>query len=263
MNKLKEYIPPILLRKLIGLFYGWQGNYTTWHAAKKRCVGYDDSLILEKVKEAVLKVKEGKAVFERDSVLFDKPEYSYPLLSTLLLIAQENNNQLNIIDFGGSLGSTYFQNRPLLKNIQSMQWNIVEQKHFVETGKLLFEDDILKFYNSIDASLSVSKSNVILLSSVLQYMEEPYALIKQIVRHRFDYIILDRTPFVLKGDDRITIQRVPKKIYNASYPCWFFNERKMLDAFDGYTVEYEFNALDKANIASVFKGFYLKRIPHA
>ena len=258
MRILKDYLPPILIRQITGLFYGWKGNFTSWEEAKKKSTGYDSDLILNKVKDALLKVKNGEAVAERDSVLFDKIEYSFPLLTSLLWIASENKNKLNIIDFGGSLGSSYFQNKKFFSSLNEINWNIVEQKHFVECGKKYFQNSELHFFESIEECLKEQNSNAILLSSVLQYIDKPYDLIEYIIDKKFTYIIIDRTPFI-NNDDRITIQKVHPNIYNASYPSWFFNENKLLKKFtQNYELITDFETPDKANIKSVFKGFLFK-----
>lgn len=49
-----------------------------------------------------------------------------------------------MLDFAGSLGITYYQNKKFLDKIDDMIWNIVEQESFVKTGKEEFEDDMLK-----------------------------------------------------------------------------------------------------------------------
>ncbi len=60
--------------------------------------------------QATRKVVAGEAVYERDSVVFDHLEYAWPLLACLLQIAAERRS-LRVIDFGGSLGSSWRQNR--------------------------------------------------------------------------------------------------------------------------------------------------------
>ena len=57
------------------------------------------------------KVKNGEAVYERDSVLFDEIQYSWGLLAGLEKAALEHDGKLCVLDFGGSLGSTYYQNK--------------------------------------------------------------------------------------------------------------------------------------------------------
>ena len=81
MNKkvIRDFLPPVLIRFLSGLFYGWHGKYSSWNTARNKCTGYDSNLIIDKVKAESIKVKDGKAVNERDSMVFDKKHYSYHL----------------------------------------------------------------------------------------------------------------------------------------------------------------------------------------
>jgi len=192
-------------------------------------------------------------------VLFDKVQYSWPLLSGLLWIASRSNNKLNLIDFGGSLGSSYFQNRRFFKHLHDFTWNVVEQGRFVECGRRNFEDEHLKFYYRIDECLKEQQVNTILLSSVLQYLEKPYDLLTEIIGTKFEYLLFDRTPFLYTGDDRITIQKVPAEIYEASYPSWFFNQNKFLDFIaNSYKLVADFESNDRTDIPVVFKGYIFK-----
>jgi putative methyltransferase (TIGR04325 family) len=252
---LKRLLPQSFLRALTGLFYGWHGNLPSWEDACNRCSGYNDPLILEKVKIAALKVRDGQAAYERDSVTYSEVQYSYPLLSGLMWIAARNNGRLNVLDYGGSLGSSYYQNKKLLDSVREVEWCVVEQPGFVELGVKYFTTDCLKFFNNIDECFKSVKIDVVLLSSVLQYLKDPYLVLEHIKSEKVNHIIIDRTPFI-RGDDRITIQKVHPSIYHATYPCWFFNKIKFLSFLrKEYELILEFDALDKANIPSEFKGF--------
>ena len=260
---IKLFLPPIVLN-FIKRFkinkYGWKGDYTSWKEAEKDAIGYDSNEILNKVKNSLLKVKNGEVVYERDSVLFDKIQYSWPLLSGLLLASTTSKRKLNIIDFGGSLGSTYYQNKKFLDKLDDLSWSIVEQKHFVEIGQNEFENDILKFFYSVDKSVKKEKENVLLLSSVLQYIEKPYELLDDILKNDFKYILIDRTPFS-KCCEQIKLQVVPPSIYNASYPCHFFEEDRFFNYFKdkGFNLLESFDALDGVTINYVFKGMIFEK----
>lgn len=282
MKKIKKIIrlftPPII-NKLIKVVFvkmknnnsinlgGWFGNYETWKEAEKNSLGYNEDNILNVVKNAVFKVKTGEAVYERDSVLFPKKEYSWPLLSNLLWVTSINKNELKVIDFGGSLGSTYFQNKDFFNHLKVFNWNIVEQNNFVKEGKLHFEDGNLKFFYTIDEVLEKDKCNIIILSSVIQYIENPYELISQLIKYNFEYILFDRTSFISNKKHLIAKQIVPENIYEASYPIHFFNEEEFLSSFSGYEMINEFKSyceperynLDEATYG-YWKGFMLKKI---
>ena len=232
--------------------------------AKLQCTGYDSDSILEKCKTSLLKVKNGEAAYERDSVLFDEIQYSWGLLAGLQKAALENEGKLCVLDFGGSLGSTYYQNKEFLNSVKQLQWCIVEQSHFVDFGKLYFENEQLKFYYTIEECLSNHKPDVILLSSVLQYLEKPYEWIEKIINLGIPNIIIDRTAFVNNERDILTIQNVPEEIYKASYPSWFFNKEIFLGAFKGYSTFASFKSfcdfpvLINSTYNATWDGFLLK-----
>lgn len=258
---LKEVLPPIILKYLTRFFYGWKGNYSTWQEAKKKCTGYDDVVIFNKVKYALLKVKNGEAKFERDSVIFDKIHYSFPLLSALSFTALNNNSTLNVLDFGGSLGSAYYQNKDLFTHLTNFTWNIVEQKHFVTEGKQNFSDKNLHFYFTIEACLKSQQINLFLLGSVLQYIEKPYQLLDELLQKQIPYIYIDRTPVFFNHTDRITVQKVHKSIYNAQYPCWILNENKLINYIcnKGYELVFDAQSPENINLSDAhLKGYYFK-----
>ena len=246
-----------LIRRIKRPKYGWKGDYKSWQQAKIDCSGYNAGNILEKVKAATLQVKNGSAPYERDSVLFNEIEYSWPLLSALMWVAALNKGRLNVLDFGGSLGSSYFQNRKFLNELVHVEWNVVEQENFVNTGREYIEDQTLQFFYSIDECISKKgKPDILLLGCTLPYIEKPRELIAEILNYKIPHLIIDNTFFNYVDRDRITVQKVPPSIYTATYPCWFlsydklkklvagnyiivsehFNDSKIL--LDGYPVQY-------------------------
>ncbi len=259
---IKYLTPPIILDiyKQYMCKYGFFGNFPSWDDAVKSSNGYDSDVILNKVKNSLLKVKEGKAAYERDSVIFDKIQYSWPLLTGLLWIASRNENRLNLVDFGGSLGSAYYQNKKFLMHLHELKWSIIEQPKFVECGKQYFENENVRFYYTLEDCIKKQNPDTILLSSVLQYLEKPYDLLEEIIDREFKYIILDRTPFLETGEDKITIQKVSPEIYRATYPAWIFNFEKFLKFFSkNYELVSDFESTDRANINTVtFRGFIFR-----
>lgn len=219
-----EHLPADQMRKE-GIYLA--GDYDKWETAMLQSTGYDADEILERTKTAMLKVKNFEAVYQRDSVIFDEIEYFWPLLAGLMWVTAESNGRLNVLDFGGSLGSSYFQNRKFLGNLFECRWNVVEQPSHFEAGRLLFEDETLRFYDSIAACLEETKPNVILLSGVLQYLPNPYAVLNELSNIACDYLIIDRTPIWLGGRDRLCVQYIPEEIYSASYPSWIFSNEEL------------------------------------
>lgn len=235
-------------------------SYPSYEDAMMNSTGYDSDLILNKTRNALLKVKNGEAAYERDSVLFGRIQYAWPLLAGLMWVAARNNGRLNLIDFGGSLGSTYFQNRIFLESLPEVRWNIVEQKRFVDCGKQYFEDGTLRFYYDIKSCLKEQAAKVILFSGVVQYLEDPYGMIREVCDHGMEYILFDRTSFSATGEDVITVQKTPPSVYEASYPCWFLGLNQFKRSFEKqYELIAEFDSSDKVDFPSFFRGFIFRR----
>lgn len=277
MGSLAVKQPPLLLRRIwnkgrnvfkrvfrVKRAYGWFGDYRNWEKVVSISKGYDQSAILEKVKAGLSLVQKGEAAYERDGMVFPELEYSVQLLKVFQHIGQEFNKHLNVLDFGGSLGSLYFQYREALKEM-NLNWNVVEQAHFVDCGRKHFENRELHFYRSISESEDSAHSNILLLSSVLAYLPQPHVFLKSVQSHDFDYIVLYRTAFVDGDEDRLTLQVVPPEVYKASYPAWFFCEKKLMSDLQGKYVlisefpgdiETEYRLNDKR---AYWKGMVFKR----
>ncbi len=247
--------------------YGWFGNHAVWQSASALTGGYYQAGILEKTRQSLLKVKSGDAVYERDSVLFAQKQYPYPLIACMLHVASSNNNTLRVIDFGGSLGSTWYQVRDFLTPLHEISWHVVEQENYVTCGKVDFEDEVLKFHYTLKDSIATGMPHVILLSSVVQYLDNPHLFLEEVVSLAPAYIIVDRTAFIDAGDDRLTVQHVDPVIYEASYPSWFFNRERFFGHFEDYTCLAEFASyVEGETILNIDgkpqgkdKGFFFKR----
>jgi putative methyltransferase (TIGR04325 family) len=259
-----DWLPPALVRavdrRLGSVGNHWSGDYRAWGEALAQSTGYDAEDILARVTASALRVKNGEAACERDSVVFAEPQYEWPALAGILLAAASAGGRLDVLDFGGSLGSLYFLNRRFLDHLPAASWSVVEQAGFVRTGRARFQDERLRFYESISECRRERQPDTIILSSVLPYLSEPYQLLAQIVAERFAFIIVDRTSFSAEGRDRLTVQEVSPTVYQASYPCWFLDEKRFRARMDAnYDRVAEFATNDKANIPSYFKGFIFKR----
>jgi putative methyltransferase (TIGR04325 family) len=222
-----NFIPPILLKKLQKKRLSFEEGYPSWELASQQCSGYDAKNILEKVLASTLKVKKGEAAYERDSVLFNEIHYSWPTLAGLMHAAARNKGSLNVLDFGGSLGSSYFQNRKFLQDLPEVHWNIIEQKHYVHAGQEHIQDKQIRFYSTIEACLLENKPNVILISSVLQYIQIPEHTLSELSNAGAKILIIDRTPMASIESHQLVIQHVPASIYLASYPMWIFSRQKL------------------------------------
>ncbi len=100
---------------------------------------------------------------------------------------------------------------------------MVERHHSVRAGRDHIQSDTLRFYPSNEECPTESMPNVVLLSSVMQYLSNVDDLIERINDTRARILIIDRLPFHRGVIDKIRIQTVPERIYHASYPMRVFS----------------------------------------
>ena len=217
---LKQLLPPILadLYRKTRPHIRFRGTYDTWEAAKRKSAGYQSPEILQNVLRAALEVQAGRACYERDARLFYQESPHFPLLSALH--QAKNGDTLRIIDFGGSLGSSFFQNRRMLREIPRLEWHIVDQPEVVRAGRENLHDPQLFFHETIAEALAAAGGGIelILFSSVLQYLEKPQDILREAAATGADYLYIEKTPLANGNEERIAVQTVPKILYPASYP---------------------------------------------
>ncbi len=169
------------------------------------------------------------------------------------------------MDFGGALGSSYFQNRNFLNSLPELSWNIVEQPKVADCGQANFADEHLKFYSDIDNCLAENSPALALFSASLQYLPEPYKILDKLFEKKLKFILIDRL-VVNNKRDLITVQNVDPVIYEASYPLWIFKEKNVLDYFikNNYELVVDFDALggdfviQKTGMAGSHRGYLFK-----
>ena len=259
----RRWLPPAAwdaLRARVGTRFS--GNYASWEEAARACEGYDAPEVLSRVAEATRAVVSGNAAYERDSILFDRIEYSWPVLASLLWVAAQKQGRLKVLDLGGALGSSYLQNAKFLAALPEVSWLVVEQTNFAELGRREFQNERLRFHDDLPSCLSTTKPDAVLCSSVLQYLEDPYAALDLFAEHRVPFLVIDRTPFIASANDRLTIQIVSKRVYPASYPAWFFSREKFMRTLGRtYRLVEEFESTDRAsNVPSTYLGLLFARI---
>jgi putative methyltransferase (TIGR04325 family) len=216
-------------------------NAGTWEAAQAQSSGYDANEILVKVQECTEAVLRGDAAFERDGVAFGSPEYRWPVLVGLLEVAAREG-ELKVLDFGGSLGSVYWQHRKFFTGLK-VSWGVIEQPEFVTAGKELNQSSI-DFFPNVTDYLKSGTPNVVLLSSVLQYLPNPEQTLRELLATSANTLILDRTPMSAADSNVPCLQVVPTHIYAGSYPAWVFSKNWLHTQLAGWEIIAEFNGIE-------------------
>ena len=165
---------------------------------------------------------------------------------------------------GFNFRMTGYQCRDLLSTIHPLRWLVVEQTGFVECGRREFAGDVLRFFDTVEEAAASSRPNVVLLSGVLQYVTEPIDVLESVGHTGADYVVIDRTPIAVNGEQTITVQVVPETLNSSSYPIWLFKESTLKGPpRENYEEIGEFDALDgelgAGRLRGRFRGFIFQR----
>lgn len=241
------------------------GGFGSWAEASAAAgQGWAASEILEKVRTSALKAKRGEIAFERDSIASPSREIRWPLLTCICMAALHSHvGQFHLLDFGGSLGSTYFRHRQELSEIPGLQWSIVEQPHFVECGQQEFQDDVLQFFYTIGGAVQRAPVDVAMFSGSLQCIPDPFRALENATDTGAPYLLLDRLPIIDDDRDLITIQHVVHPAYySARYPHRAFSKRRLFEAIAAlrYRVLWDFPQFDWGDKRWMYQGAFCKHL---
>jgi putative methyltransferase (TIGR04325 family) len=241
---------------------GASGDFSTWEEAARLC-SFDQPEFLERVFSASNAVARGSAIYARDGSLFDEIQYSWPLLAGLMYAAAKSGGRLVVLDFGGSLGTTYFQNSRFLDKLESVEWHIVERDVYCDVATRYVQHPRLRFHRSIEACRTAGvEPGVILFSSVLQYLRDPWELLAKIGDLPVRHVLIDRCPISTEQRDRLTVFRASTAAAaNMTRPMWFFDEARLLGALGPqFSLMERFSSFEKLpGIPSQFNGYILER----
>lgn len=217
---ISRWAPPAIRRAandLLGTSIRYRGPYPDLAQARQHTSGYDEGGILRTVAAATREVLAGNARYEQDGRVFTQPPPADPAMAGLLLGAARSRGRLSVLDFGGSLGSYYLRWSHVLSHMDDLLWCVVEQAHFVETGRQLYARDPRIQFEFDLRSAQRHQPNLVLAAGVLQYVESPYATLASLAELRAEVLVIDRTPFCTDGAHRFYSQHVPKRLQRSSY----------------------------------------------
>lgn len=230
-ERLRRWLSPDVIARANAVFrrgIRFEGDFANWVEAAARAEGYEAEAILDQAIEAAEAVRCGRAAWERDGVVYEHPSPPFPLLAGLMYAAACAGGRLAVLDFGGSLGSSFFQVRPWLQGLTEPLWTVIEQPQFVQAGRAKFENSQLHFATTIGEAAARAAPNVAVLSSVLQYLPEPAEVLTELADTGVQTIIIDRTPVIEGKRPIITVQHVPSQIVRSSYPAHLFTRADLL-----------------------------------
>ncbi|MDB4231526.1 methyltransferase, TIGR04325 family [Candidatus Pelagibacter sp.] len=200
----------------------------SWATALQSSKSYNDKNIFDKIIKLYDLIKnKDKEFYERDSLIFHQKPDETELINFLNQTIKNTKKPLEILDYGGSLGSRYYSNYNFIVN-KNINWNIIEQQDFVQYGKKKLQNKRLNFYYDLNDCFKDKKVNFTLFSNSLQYLENYTQILKEIKDQNVKYFFFDYLPLSFYKNHKIFIQNISKRVYESSYPIHIFSKNSFI-----------------------------------
>lgn len=204
---------------------GFSGDFSTFAQAVAASKGYESpSLIansLERTREQRRKYANGDFV-----------EIDWRLLeffgALLPLIAGNPKPLLRVLDVGGGLGNHYWFAKRFTG--RAYDWTVLETPAMATAGAE-FSDEHFRFTTGVEQARAHGPFDIVVMSGVLQVLEDPYASLK-LFAGMGAHAVIARTHLIPQPADRLTVFNVPVTTFGTpqSFPFWFFSEQKFTQA---------------------------------
>lgn len=219
----------------------WEGPLDTWAEAVAASDGWASAPLLEKTLDLSLKVARGELAAQQDTITLTRPRYSATVLAFIAMAAADG--ALDVVDFGGSLGTNFDLNAAILRpylDAGRCIWRVVELPETAALGREHRQTETLHFHDAL-TDVPKAPGQAIIFTGSLQYVEEFGRVLDEAVARAPGVIAFDRLLTTEDPDHAIYVQR-PGSWYPAHLPVRAFSRARFVEEMTsmGYTLAAEF-----------------------
>lgn len=205
----------VIIRGLLSPILGFSSS-ESWDHAHRKTAGYEGSSTIQSLRRRISKL---------DSLdEFEPDPRAYQVAAAVRAISNDfshDNGRISVLDVGGSFGEYFFYLSQLVPEL-TFDWVVLET---LEHNKII--PNTLKNFPGltfVDSRSTLSAHfDIAFLSSVIQYVEDPFQLL-ELISKKSKYIILNRLPLSKFTKHRVAIQRPSLFGISGSYPVHIFSE---------------------------------------
>jgi putative methyltransferase (TIGR04325 family) len=253
---LRQLTPPILWEAGSHIvkrpYVEFEGPLLSWPEAAARAAGWNratDEIALS----AAQKVIDGLAVAERDGIALDSTHHSTTVLAFLAMLAARHH-AVRVIDFGGGLGSNYYQGRTVLSALGlPVSWTVIERPSLAAIGREKFQTEELQFSETIEAVSKICAG--LIFTGSLQYVPDPFDTTSPMLDD-IEIVALDRVLVSNDSEHAVFVQHPPSwhPWRDHSFPVWRFSRGRLMEWFKarGFKIIEEFSIPSRPETGLLF-----------
>lgn len=219
-GRLDQFIPPrmkLFARAVLSPYIGFTPA-RSWEEASAASHGYESNVVIDSMYGH--ETPQG----ENFSLIVESRQLQ---ILAALGVAIQQKDTLRVLDVGGARGE-YFELVQILFADTKIDWIVLETPSLVPKTSSSTHGNSRITWTS-DQTSCVGPFDVVLLSSVLQYVQNPYELLQE-MSQLTSKLIINRLPLISGLHDEIAVQHLRMYGRRGSYPAWFFSESKFLES---------------------------------
>jgi putative methyltransferase (TIGR04325 family) len=200
----------------------WQGVYKSFKDAPSSGPGFNGERWIQ---NALEKINAARQDAQKKGTVLSVTQYRESLLPLVAAIVMNAFEGLKILDFGGGVGSSYYQVLHGLPRTGNFEFHVVEIDALCKVGKEYFTNEPHIFFHSSPPREEGLSFDVVHMGSSLHYCEQWEELLSSLCRYKPRYFLFTDLP---AGD--IPTFATVQSYYTSKIPVWFFNIDEVIGA---------------------------------
>jgi putative methyltransferase (TIGR04325 family) len=201
----------------------WEGIYNRYEDVPSKGAGFDGEEWISRTRQSTAGALESLSR-KLNGIPYDIPSY-HSLFSLTVALLSQHRERLRVLDFGGGMGLALAN---LLRSLSEppklpIDYLVIDNERSCRDGASLYSQmGSVQFSSTLPSSLEV---DIILLSGVLQFVEDYRSILKSLAAYRAPYWLFT---FVPTGDIP-TFASGQQNVPGSTIPVWFFNLDELLE----------------------------------
>lgn len=217
----------------------WEGVYSNFQDVPEIGPGFRGGKWIENSLKKIYALRE---IAEKENIIPEVTRYRESILPVVASMAYNEKGEIKILDFGGSLGFTYYQVIQSLPSAENFEFHIVENEAVCEAGREFFkQNEKIIFYS--DLPNSNKRFDIIHMSSSIHYVEKWQDIIARMRLYQPRYILFTD---LLAGN--IPTYASIQNYYGSKIPVWFLNVDEVI------------KTMESQQFKIIFKATYISKI---
>ncbi|WP_372527869.1 methyltransferase, TIGR04325 family [Piscinibacter sp.] len=131
--------------------------------------------------------------------------HDYPMMFWLSRMLQEEED-MRVVDLGGSVGVTYYAYKPVMKFPAGLRWQVCELDDVVQLGRRIAQErgePALSFTSDLKV---LDGAPVLFAAGVIQYIEPRLVEVLSAVKYPPKHLLINRIPLTMDRATFVTLQ---------------------------------------------------------